>query len=255
MKHSTLKNNIIASLISILFIIGLLSIVSHIKQDNQIFPSLSEIGNCLYANIVSKEVVLSFTLSIMRTFLVLFISLVFSLITSLLYYYKKITMSFLRPFITIMKTAPLAAISIYIFIIVDGQNANNLRPLLIGLLVTFPIILEGTISAVDHIDPSIISELALTSGPKWFKFIKIYLPLMIPNIATTLLQTIGLGFKVIVMAEYLCYTKQSIGLLIYNSFMQLNMANLLAIIILVVIIVVIGEFIVKKIEKNILKAN
>ena len=52
------------------------------------------------------------------------------------------------------------------------------------------------------------------------------------------------------MGEYICQTKKSIGVLIYNSFSFLEMDVLISVIISVVIIVVIWELFIKKIEKK-----
>ncbi|MCH5180894.1 MAG: hypothetical protein J1F32_06750, partial [Erysipelotrichales bacterium] len=150
-----------------------------------------------------------------------------------------------------MKAAPLAAIAVYIFLVVRGEVGKPLQPYLVTYLVALPIILEGFIGAIDNMPDSIINELKLVSGPKIFKYLKIYLPLMFPNIIITLLQTVGLGFKVMIMAEYLCYTKNSVGVLIYNAFSILDMSQLIAVIMEIVIIVLIGEFIIKHLKKKI----
>ena len=159
-------------------------------------------------------------------------------------------MSFLRPIIIIMKASPLVAVAIYIFIIIRGSSAHIIRPMLICFLVTMPVMLEATIASIDNMDQNIVLELHVTDASKWAKFIKIYLPLMFPSIVTCLLQTIGLGFKVIVTGEYLCQVKRSVGLMIYSSFSILDMANLIAIIIEIVIIVIIGESIIKYLSKR-----
>lgn len=251
MKTSTSSSKVFASLISICFLLGLIALIALCKNDPQIYPGLKDIGQAFFSNLIEKEVVLSFIYTFIRLIIVLLVSLILAFIISLLYYYKRITMAFIKPFLIIMKSAPLAAISIYIYIVVRGGSANSLRPMIVCFLVVLPIILEGCIGAIDHMDQAIINELSITQGPKWFKFVRIYLPLIIPEIVTTLLQTIGLGFKVIVMAEYLCQSKQSVGVLIYNAFNTFNMANLLAIVFEIVIIVAIGEFVIKKFEKNI----
>ena len=251
MKASSSISSRIISLISVVLIFVLIFLISKVKNDPQIYPNLDVIANRLWDNITTIATIKVFLLTILRVFLVLIASLITSFIISLLYYYNKLTMDFLKPFIAIMKASPIAAIAIYIFLIVRGEVGKPLQPYIVTYLVTLPIILEGFIGAIDNMPNSIINELKITEGPKLYKYLRIYLPLITPNIVITLLQTIGLGFKVMIMAEYLCYTKNSVGVLIYNAFSMLEMAQLIAIIIEIVIIVLLGEFIIKNLKRHI----
>lgn len=250
MKTSTSISSKIVSLFSIVLLVALIALVSYQKQDSQIYPTIKDISTCFINNITSKDTILNFIYTFLRLFGVLIVSLIISLIIALLYYYNRLIMSFLRPIIIIMKASPLVAVAIYIFIIIRGSSAYIIRPMLICFLVTMPVMLEATIASIDNMDQNIVLELHVTDASKWAKFIKIYLPLMFPSIVTCLLQTIGLGFKVIVTGEYLCQVKRSVGLMIYSSFSILDMANLIAIIIEIVIIVIIGESIIKYLSKR-----
>lgn len=250
MKTSTSISSKIVSLFSIVLLVALIALVSYQKQDPQIYPTIKDISTCFINNITSKDTILNFVYTFLRLFGVLIVSLIISLIIALLYYYNRLIMSFLRPIIIIMKASPLVAVAIYIFIIIRGSSAYIIRPMLICFLVTMPVMLEATIASIDNMDQNIVLELHVTDASKWAKFIKIYLPLMFPSIVTCLLQTIGLGFKVIVTGEYLCQVKRSVGLMIYSSFSILDMANLIAIIIEIVIIVIIGESIIKYLSKR-----
>lgn len=250
MKTSTSISSKIVSLFSIVLLVALIALVSYQKQDSQIYPTIKDISTCFINNITSKDTILNFLYTFLRLFGVLIVSLIISLIIALLYYYNRLIMSFIRPIIIIMKASPLVAVAIYIFIIIRGSSAYIIRPMLICFLVTMPVMLEATIASIDNMDQNIVLELHVTDASKWAKFIKIYLPLMFPSIVTCLLQTIGLGFKVMVTGEYLCQVKRSVGLMIYSSFSILDMANLIAIIIEIVIIVIIGESIIKYLSKR-----
>lgn len=251
MKTSTnsSRNNLIASSVSFIVILLLIGLVSYFKQDNQIFPSLSSIFDSLIINFSDFSRILAFLLTFVRVIITLVISFIIALLLSLLYYYNKITLAFIKPFLIIAKSAPIAAISVYLFITVGGE----LGPYIICFLVTLPIMFEALINAIEQVPQGIKNELAITNNSKFYQFVKIYIPIMYKSIASSFLQTIGLGFKVMIMGEYICQTKRSIGVLIYNSFSELKMNDLIAVIILVVIIVALIEFVVKKIEKRLSK--
>lgn len=252
MKTSTSLISKLVSLLSILLLAFVIYLVSNSKQDAQLYPTLDQIFSSIYLNVSSGKTILAFLSTILRVIIVLFVSFLSALLISFLYYYSRYTLDFIKPLLTIMKAAPLAAISVYIFMTVKGKLGTPLRPYLITYLVTLPITVEGFISAIDDISPSILCELRITQGPKYLKFNKIYFPLMRRHIILTLLQTIGLSFKVMIMAEYLCQTKNSVGIIIYDSFTILDMSNLIAVIIEVVIIVIIGEAIIKQLKKKLI---
>jgi len=247
-KHSTnsLKSNLIASTISFILILALIALVPAIKQDSQVYPPFIDILEEFWRNISDFSRISAFLLTIIRVVITLVASLLTALILSLLYYYNKITYAFFKPFLVIAKSAPIAAISVYLFITVGGKFG----PYVIAYLVTMPVMVEAFINAIDQVPEGIKNELAITNNSKFYKFTRIYLPLISKSILSSLLQTIGLGFKVMIMGEYICQTKKSIGVLIYNSFSFLEMDVLISVIISVVIIVVIWELFIKKIEKK-----
>ena len=91
----------------------------------------------------------------------------------------------------------------------------------------------------------------MLKGNIFIKIIKIYLPIIFPFIVMTFIQTLGMSFKVMIMGEYLCQTKDSIGKTLYAVKYDLAMDTLIAYGILIVIIVVILELIVKTLRKSI----
>lgn len=248
MKNSTnsSRNNFIATTISLVFILLILILLTFNNKGSQIYPSTKDILEELWLNISDFKRISAFLSTFGRVALTLAISFILALLLSLIYYYKRISYSFIKPILVIAKSAPVVAISVYIFILAGG----GLAPYIIAGLVTFPIMLEGMVLAIDQVPNDIVDELALIKSSKIYKFINIYLPLISKSIIGSLLQTIGLGFKVMIMGEYICHTKRSIGVLIYNSYSFLEMDVLIAVIIEVVIIVVIWELIIKKFEKK-----
>ncbi len=246
MKTSISKNRIFYSLLTTVFIIIIIALVSYQKKDSQIYPSVEAILTQLWRNLTEKTAILAILSTFMRVIITLILSLLTALLIGILYYYHPESIGFLKPILVFAKCAPIAAISIYLFIIVGAK----LSPYIITYLVIMPVMCEGVIASIEKMPRGIVEELALTKASRFYKFRKIYLPLMKKDILTNFLQTIGLAFKVMIMGEYLTQCKGSIGIMIYDAFTVLNMAQLLAIIVEIIIIVLIGELIVKKVEKR-----
>ncbi|MCF0114046.1 MAG: ABC transporter permease subunit [Erysipelotrichaceae bacterium] len=249
MKTSTTKNNILkyglaVSSVILLFVIW--SIIALVKKDTDFFPGFDlifqEIG-FIFSNL---ETLRHFSLSFLRIILVVISSLGISIIISLLYVWCRQSIYFFKPLLVLMKATPLAIISLYILISLGDEKA----PYLITLLVTLPVTIEGFIAAIDNINPNIKLELKVTTANFGVKFFRVYLPMILPYIGMTLLQTFGLGIKVMVMAEYLCATKTGIGRYIQNAKNNFEYDKLLATLIIIVLIVSMIEFIIKYVTKK-----
>ena len=61
------------------------------------------------------------------------------------------------------------------------------------------------------IDKNIVDEVKMLSNVNLTVVKQIYLPLTLPHVFTSLLQSFGLGLKVLVMAEFIANAKHSIG--------------------------------------------
>ena len=92
------------------------------------------------------------------------------------------------------------------------------------------------------VDSNIKDEVKMLSNTN-FKVIKsVYLPMVFPYLLTSLIQSFGLGLKVMVMAEYISQPKYSIGseLVIYKNETMMEYVYAWSIILILVVIIVEG---------------
>ena len=177
MKTSTLQSrrkSWLASCISFVFIIGLFILISSKANDSQIYPSLKQVFQQIGYIFTHQYEGLSFIYTFLRVLFVLILAIISSLLISYLYYLKQWTYGFFQPILVIMKSIPVVALAVYMFLLVGSKRG----PYFIAYLVALPIMLEGFILGIDSIPQPIQMELALTEVPKWKKFIQIYLPMM-----------------------------------------------------------------------------
>ena len=79
----------------------------------------------------------------------------------------------------------------------------------------------------------------------------IHLPLIKHNIYLSIIQSIGIGIKVLVVSEFIVNTKNSIGEALINEKNMMNYDNVFAYSIFLVIIISFIEYSTKKIKLNI----
>ena len=249
MKTSTTLSKITFYFTGIFSIFLFWIVLSSTKNNNFIYPSLGMIFKSLINLFWDYNIFFATVNSFLKVIIVLLISFFISIIISFIYILKKDTIEFFKPWLALLKATPLAIISVYLWISLGSEKA----PYLITLLMTLPICVQGFISSLNQIDIIYINQLKTEDVSIFKKFYKIYLPLILPYIIMTLLQTFGMGIKVVLMAEYICQSKNSLGNYIYLFNQNIEFDKLLALLIFIVFIVLIIELIINKISKKLTK--
>lgn len=221
-------------------------ILSTAMNNDLIYPSIDKVFISFLSLLTNLDVLLAFGYSLLRVLIVVLVSLLISFLISFVYIVYKDSILLFKPLLTFIKATPLAIISVYLWISLGSSNA----PYVITLLMVLPVMIEGFISALDNIDKAYIWQLKTEDVSIVKKFIKVYIPLIYPYIIMTILQTFGLGLKVMLMGEYICQTSNSLGNYIYIFKQSLEFNNLLGMAIYIVIIVCLLEFSIKKISKH-----
>ena len=144
----------------------------------------------------------------------------------------------LNPIVTALRTLPVASI-IVVILILYGQF---LSLYIITFLMLFPIIYEATKQGVLNIESSLIEALELEQRRPIIEVLYIYLPLSTSYIKTGFLQSIGLGFKVLVMAEFIAQSPMSIGRALYLGRINIQYDVVFAWTIIIIILVTFIEY-------------
>ena len=140
----------------------------------------------------------------------------------------------------------MALYALFIIIIFSA----NMAPYIISFLLIIPLMTEGLKDGIDRLDKNLMDDLALHEISFFEKLKMVYIPLVMPTIILTLLQTFGLGFKVMIMGEYFAQTKNSMGLVLNIAKSNLWMDEVLAWTILIVLVVSIIEILINIFNKK-----
>ena len=245
MKASITKNKILSitfATSSILLLLLFWIILTNIYNNSLIFPSIGQIFTSMKEILSSISSLKAIGMTILRSIIAVAICLVICLLITSLYVAYPLSVNFFKPLIRIMRSVPLAILSIFIFILIGSKKG----PYVITILMTLPVVFEGLILGVNEIP----DELKMLNVKTSQKIIDIYIPMMKPYIIMSIVQALGMSFKVLIMGEYICQTKNSIGKELYNIKIDLDMASLLAYGILIVIIVFVLEIVVNKLKEK-----
>ena len=127
-------------------------------------------------------------------------------------------------------------------------------PLYVVGVVAFPLIYTISLSGFESIDSYIKDEVRLLTNNNVQVVGKIYLPLSFPYLLTAIVQSFGLGLKVLVMAEYLSQPKYSIGNeIVFYKDIAVSMEYVYAWSIILIIFVLLFEFLISGITKKLVQ--
>lgn len=254
MKNSIIKSKYIFSATTVILVILAWIILSNITKNTFVFPTFKMMLEGAKIIFVDEPFVLPYT--IVSIVLAIVISFIISAVIVVIYILKKDLLGFFTPILSFIHVVPTMGITLYLFFIV--KNAR-LIPFILVVMVTVPIIVEGLITAYDNIDKGIMDVLKLEQISFFQKLFKIYIPLMMPYILMTLMQSASLGIKALIMGEYIAGYKPGSQLTIGNilSAYQDNTGVVVFILLLLFVMSLICEIIIKilkhKINKSLIK--
>lgn len=245
--NSTIKKYSLG-IISIVSIFLLWQVIVIIKNDAFIFPGVLEILKSSFKIITNKSDLIVLSNTLFKLIIVIIISLLLAGIIAFIYIIFPSSIYFFRPIINILKAAPFAVISIYIFY--AFYQTKEIAPGIVTFLVVLPLSFEGLIGAIDNIDKNLIDDMKMLEISTFKKFIYVYIPICVPFIVTTLLQSFGLGLKVMIMSEFMSQVDKTIGGALFNIKYNYDYAYLLGWLVIIITIVSIIDMLIRIISKR-----
>ena len=190
--------------------------------------------------------------TILRLFISFLICLFFSLAIGLFSGLIKPIYRLLNPIIILLRTLPTAAIIYLLIVLTKPVNALYI----IIFLLIFPILYEAVVSGIRNIDQSEIDSLRLeTSLFNPLCIFKVIYPLSWPYISLGIIQSLGLGMKVSIMAEVLCGDNKikGLGRLIYLASLESDAKEILAVSLYAVIFICLVDIILALAKRKLKK--
>ena len=203
------------------------------------FSSLFKLLKDNYTYVVLGYTLLRLIISIVACFI---IGVMLAVLSKMSYHFK----AFISPAMTLFKTLPIAVLIILLLVMLKSRALYYI----VGVVI-LPLIFEATINGLEAIDSNILDEVKMLSNTNITVVKKIYLPLTLPYIFTALLQSFGLGLKVLVMAEFISNAKHSIGyeIMLYKDHYN-EMSYVYAWSIILIIFILLVDYSINMIKKR-----
>ena len=257
MKTSTtLTNNkvfkyFIKPVLILLFWILVWEIISLIVNKPLLFPNPLSTVKRLCELIITKEFLVSVLFSILRTVVGIVISVFLGILMAVLCYKIKLLYEIFYPFVTVIRTTPVASFVILIWIFIG----NSITPVVITSVIVFPIIFSNILEGLKNLDNDLVDVIKVYKINRINQFKAFYIPSLLPYFKSGLITSIGMGWKAGIAAEVLCTPIRSIGKYIFESKIYFEYTDLFAWTLTIIVLSFVFEKLSKTLIKKILSNN
>ncbi len=230
------------TVLSIFFLFLVWLVAGMIVNNQLLLPTPGKVLIAFFKIFVDKASLTVIFYTILRLLTGILIAFIFGFGLGLLSGFNKNLSIFINPIVTVLRTIPVISITVILLIMVGFRTT----PYIITFLMLFPLIYQGTYSAISNIDSELVDVYKLEDNNFWTGIVHCYIPLISKDIRTALLQSLGLGIKVLVMAEYLSQTKNSIGNYLYLAKVNLEYDKVFAWTLLLIILALFFELLINR---------
>ena len=149
---------------------------------------------------------------------------------------------FLRPFMTVVKTTPVASFIILLLIFAGAAKV----PSLVTILIVLPIFWSNLDEGLRNIDPKLKEVATIYQFPLAKRLKLLVFPSILPYFSASVKSALGLAWKAGVAAEIIAMPKGTIGTQIGNAKLYLESADLFAWTLTVILLSFLIEFALTK---------
>lgn len=168
-----------------------------------------------------------------------------ALLCSVLAYAFKDIEKLMTPFMAIIRAIPTMAILLILIIMVQPSQT----PIIVAGIVICPTLYQAFLSGFRQIDKKLIEMATVYHVPKRKQILKFYIPSMRPVILDNSATGFSLNIKLIIAAEALAQTRNSIGKLMQFAKVNLEVEKLFALTIVAVILGLLSEALLHLLKK------
>lgn len=217
----------------------LLQIASGAKHDALVFPSVSEIFKAFIHLLCTAH---TYTL-IGTTLLHLVVSLFFATVIGVAIGFLEGVSPFLRtlftPLITLFRTVPFVVLVVIVMVLSPYTRV----PFIVPVIALVPLISEASYEGLARIDREFLDIYRLNGSCTPYVLCNVHLPLMAGYLKQAYINAVGTGIKLIVSAEYLVQTKDSLGKAVNTSIYFSDYQDIYAYaLIMILLVVILSEF-------------
>ena len=227
--------NFIAFCLGFVLILLLIQAGGVLRGNRIVFPDLREIGKAMIHLLSRGETYAQIGTTMLHLIEALVLSMTVGVFAGMVSGLSGFVRSALRPFMILIRSIPMIVLVIVLMVLFP----YNRVPVVSGTLILIPVISEAVSEGCRSIDPELLDVYRINSGFNLSILFRVYLPLISGYLKQSFFNAAGMGLKVVVSAEFLVQTKNSLGKAVYSSSYFLEYAEIYAYALIMILLVLI----------------
>ncbi len=251
MKNKKLYQIINYSLpvVTVVMIVIVYAIISKVVGVELIAPSVGSTLKEFFAMFGKGEFYKAVGGTLLRAFIAYVLSFVLAFaLAALTKLWKPLRRAF-SPIVALIRVLPTMSLILLALIWFNSFQST----VLVAFCIVFPMLYTGFCDAIESVDKDLIEMSRVYAVDKRRLVTKLYIPQTLPLVFTSIKSSIGLNLKLIISAEVLAQTADSMGLYMQLAKINLDTAVLLAWTIVAILLGGLFEGIVTLIQKKAVK--
>lgn len=214
-------------------------------RNDFIIPKFSSTVKTFFKLFADGAFWIAFLNTFLRTLLASLISFLFAAATAAATLVFKPFENFVKPVMALVRTLPTLAVILIILLWTSPRTA----PVVVTFLVLYPVFYSGIMAASTDADEGLFEMAKVFNVSKRDMLFKIYLPKIAPSVLSQFGANVSLGLKVMISAEVLAGTFRSMGGLMQNARLYLDMPKLAALTLISVILGLLVDILFSQTER------
>ncbi len=246
MKRTNKLLNWILPLISIACIFLLWGVSALAINNEFMLPSVSLTFSALIDLLKSGEFYISFLMTLVRSLISFICSFTLAFLLALLNRRFSIARSLFAPIISIIRALPTIAV---VLLLLFWTN-SFVAPIIVTFLVVFPTTYTNVCNALDVVDKRQIEMCKVFNVSRKDILFKVEIPQIMPSMYSTIGSGLSLNIKLMVAAEVLSATANSLGYMLNTAKIYFETATMLAIVVFAVAVGLIIDLVFNLLSKR-----
>ncbi|MFW5992255.1 MAG: ABC transporter permease, partial [Halanaerobiaceae bacterium] len=243
------KNKIYRGIVSttgLLVVLLFWQLVSR-QFNSLVFPSPGDTYHALWKLFISGEMYTQTLITVQRTLTGYGLAIICGVFLAVILKASEFWQYFIRPIITIVQTIP-PVVWLVLAVIWFGI-ADNLTPIFLIFVVTFPVIFINIFSGLDSIDQRLVEMARLYRCNRKQIILAIYLPALVPHLVSAVSVGLAFAWKATIFAEFIG-SSSGIGFALSMANSNLETEKLFAWAIVLITLMLIFEYVIFQPIKN-----
>ena len=224
--------NFIFSIAALLFLWLVWIVAAFAVRNEYILPSFPETFVAAGRLLADAAFWRAFGNTLLRTLAAFLVSLVLGVGLAVLASLNRCVSAFFAPIVSVLRTVPTMAVILMLLL----WTTPRVAPVVVTLLVLFPAVYAAALSAIGEVKEEYGELTRAFRVPLRRKIFKMYLPLSAPSLLKQSGSILSMGLKITVSGEVLANTFRSMGGLMQEAKMFLNMPSLMALTLMCVLL-------------------